>query len=93
MVNHETGFCLELDRYCKQLKLAFEFDGIQHHEYQNLFHKSEREFNRQSQRDEMKNRKCKRQGTTLTRIKYDVTDPTGYIRERIETGQEIHLSR
>ena len=30
----------ELDGYCKQLKLAFEYDGIQHHVYPNPFHKS-----------------------------------------------------
>ena len=38
LINHETGFCLELDGYCKQLKLAFEYDGIQHHVYPNPFH-------------------------------------------------------
>ena len=38
--NHETGFCLELHGYCKELKLAFEYDGIQHHVYPNPFHKS-----------------------------------------------------
>ena len=63
LMNYETGFCLEFDGYCKQLKLAFEYDGIQHHVYPNPFHKSKQEFNRQRQRgDEMKNRKCKRHG-------------------------------
>lgn len=67
MINHEAGFCLKLDGYCKEpgangllkeLKLAFEYvDGIQHYEYPNPFHKSEREFNRLRQKNEMKDRK------------------------------------
>ena len=32
-LNHETGFCLDLDEHCKELKIAFEYNGIQHHEY------------------------------------------------------------
>ena len=77
LINHKTGFFLELDGYCKQLKLVFEYDGIQHYVYPNPFHKSKEEFNRQRQRDEMKDRKCKRHGTTLIRIKYDVRDLKG----------------
>ena len=68
LLNNETGFCLEFDGYCKQLKLAFEYDGIQHHEYPNLFHRSKREFLQQRMRDEMKNFKCKFNEVTLIRI-------------------------
>ena len=89
LMNHETGFCLELDGYCKQLKLAFEYDGIQHHVYPNPFHKSKEEFNRQRKRDEMKDRKCKRHGTTLIRIKYDVRDLEGYIRKELRDRKFI----
>ena len=83
LMNHETGFCLELDRYCKELKLAFEYNGIQHHIYPNPFHKRKEEFNRQRKRDEMKDRKCKRHGTTLIRIKYDVRELEGYIKKEL----------
>ena len=83
LINHETGFCLELDGYCKQLKLAFEYDGIQHHVYPNPFHKCREEFNRRRKRDEMKHRKCKIHGTTLIRIKYDVRDLEGYIKKEL----------
>lgn len=37
LINHETGFFLQLDGYCEKLKFAFENDGIQHHEYPNPF--------------------------------------------------------
>ena len=89
LMNHETGFCLELYGYCKQLKLAFEYHGIQHHVYPNPFHKSKEEFNRQRKRDEMKDRKCKRHGTTLIRIKYDVRDLEGYIRKELRDRKFI----
>jgi len=49
----------------------------------NLFHKSEKEFNCQRKRDEMKDRKCKRHGTTPIRIRYDLRDLKGYIREEL----------
>jgi hypothetical protein len=82
LLNHERGFCLELDGYCKQLKLAFEYDGIQHHEYPNPFHRSEREFLQQRKRDEMKN-------VTLIRIRYDVVDLKGYIRKELRKRKFI----
>jgi len=83
LVNHETGYCLELEGYCKQLKLAFEYDGIQHYEYPNPFHRSEREFLQQRKRDQMENRKCKICGVTLIRIRYDERDLEGYIRKEL----------
>ena len=42
LMNHQTGFLIELDDFCDTLKLAFEFDGIQHHEYPNPFHQTYR---------------------------------------------------
>ena len=37
----------------------------------------------------MKDRKCKRHGTTLIRIKYDVRDLEGYIREEMRKRKFI----
>ena len=37
-MNHRTGFLFEWDGFCDTLKLAFEDDGIQHHEYPNPFY-------------------------------------------------------
>lgn len=50
LINNETGFCLELDGYSKKLKLPFEYDGIQHFEFLNPFHKRRYEFDRQRTR-------------------------------------------
>ena len=61
LLNYETGYCLELDGYCKKLKLAFEYDRIQHHKYPNPFHRDLSDFHRQKKdtRDKIKNRRCK----------------------------------
>ena len=71
-MNHRTGFLFEWDGFCDTLKLAFEYDGIQHHEYPNPFYQTYKEFEGQRRRDEMKNYKCEIYGVTLIRIKYDV---------------------
>ena len=34
----------EWDGFCDTLKLAFEYDGIQHHEYPNPFYQTYKEF-------------------------------------------------
>lgn len=98
LLNYETGFCLELNGYCKRLKSAFEYDRIQHHEYPNPFHQDKYEFYLQRKRDEMENRKTKIYGVTLIRIRYDVENVKGYIREEwreknfIWAGEKILLS-
>lgn len=84
LMNHQTGILLEFDGYCQRLKLAFEYDGIQHFEYPNIFHQTHRQFESQRRIDEMKNRKCKIYGVTLIRIKYNIENLEGYIKQRLK---------
>lgn len=62
---------LELDIYIPSLKLAFEYNGYQHYEYPNFWHKSKEEFDAQLKRDTEKKMRCDRLGITLIIIKYD----------------------
>lgn len=62
---------LELDIYIPELKLAFEYNGIQHYEFKEFFHKTEEEFEAQQYRDRCKKKICKLKGITLIRIRYD----------------------
>src|SRR5579884_2904756 len=39
-----TGYNLELDCYCEELKLAVEFQGKQHYEYVQFFHKNKENY-------------------------------------------------
>ena len=83
-MNYETGYRLELDRYCKKLKLAFEYDGIQHHKYPNPFHRDLSDFHRQKKRDKIKNRRCKSHKVILIRIKYNILDLEAFIRRKLK---------
>lgn len=78
-----TGKNLELDIYNEDLKLAIEYDGIQHYKYVPHFHKNgEVDFQKQLQRDKFKEEKCKEHGITLIRVPYLVKpdEIEGYIR-------------
>lgn len=66
--NPETGRNLELDGYCEELKLAFEYDGDLHSHFPNAFHRTKEEFDRQQKRDQLKNELCKVAGIRLVRI-------------------------
>ena len=78
-----TGKNLELDVYNEDLKLAIEYDGIQHYKYVPHFHKNgEEDFQKQLQRDKFKEEKCKENGIKLIRVPYLVKQDEieGYIR-------------
>lgn len=76
--NPVTGQNLELDGYCESLKLAFEYDGIQHSKYNKHFHRNSDEFIYQVTKDDYKTKKCKLEGIDLVRI------PHYIVRENLE---------
>ena len=81
-----TGKNLELDVYNDDLKLAVEYDGIQHYKYTPHFHRNgEIDFQKQLQRDKFKEQKCKENGITLIRVPYLVKQDEieGYIRVKV----------
>ena len=65
--NPETKMNLELDGYCEELKLAFEYDGEYHYiEYQHR----KGLLIKQQHRDAIKDTLCKNAGVELIRINY-----------------------
>ena len=40
-IKNKEGNKLELDFYCEELKLAFEYQGIQHEQYHQFFHRED----------------------------------------------------
>jgi len=73
--NPETNRNLELDMYCEELKVAFEYNGVQHYHFipGGFFHPNgEQDFLKQQKRDRFKARKCKEHGITLFTIPYTV---------------------
>lgn len=63
--NPKTGRNLELDMYNDVLKIAVEYNGIQHRTYAPYFHKCPADYIDQLQRDKLKHQKCKDVGVTL----------------------------
>jgi hypothetical protein len=69
----ETGKNLELDMYIPYAfssPLALEYNGYQHYEYPNVYHKTLDQFIKLQHNDVMKVEACKREGVVLIQIHY-----------------------
>lgn len=71
-LKRSNGFNMELDCYNADLKLALEYQGIQHYKYWPRFHRTMAEFDAQLQRDREKREICRRLGITLVEVPYTV---------------------
>lgn len=63
--NPKTGRNLELDMYNDRLKLALEYQGIQHRKHTPYFHKSYSDFLESVERDKYKHQRCRELGIDL----------------------------
>ncbi len=90
--NPETSRKLELDCYNESLKLAVEYNGIQHYMYPNFTGQSYEKFLAQLRRDTFKVEECDRRGVYLITVPYTVKigDIYSYIRDRMPSSLE-HL--
>jgi hypothetical protein len=72
--NPVTGgmYNLELDCYNEDLKLAVEYNGIQHYKYTPFFHKTQDSLLIQKYKDDMKKRICKENGIVLIEVPYTI---------------------
>lgn len=72
--NPVTGgnFNLELDCFNSELRLAVEYNGIQHYKYVPYFHRNKDHFMTQKYRDDMKRRICKENNINLIEVPYTV---------------------
>lgn len=68
----ETKRNLELDCYNDELKLAVEYNGIQHYKWPNFTNQSKEAFFEQSRRDKFKVDRCRELGIYLLIVPYSV---------------------
>lgn len=83
--NPKTKRNLELDCYNHDLAFAVEYNGRQHYEYPNGFHRDEKTFRKQIERDEFKRGRCDDNGIFLLSIPWTVSlcDIESYIRDSL----------
>jgi hypothetical protein len=67
-----SDFNLELDCYNARLKIACEYNGIQHYKFTPYFHKNKDAFQNQKYRDYMKRDLCMKNNITLIEVPYTV---------------------
>ena len=84
--NPVTGgdFNLELDCFDPELKIAVEYNGVQHYKYIPFFHKNKEDFLNQKYRDDMKRRMCIDNGILLIEVPYTIKIEN--IKEYIESS-------
>lgn len=86
----DTDANLELDCYNDELKLAVEYNGIQHYKYTPYFHKTKETFHNQKYRDYIKRQLCRENGICLIEVPYTVKNdeiPEFLRRELIKRGK------
>ena len=72
LTNPETGKPLELDCYNDELKIAVEYNGIQHYEWPNFTNQSQDEFIDQTRRDRLKLELCDQLGVYLITVPHTI---------------------
>lgn len=77
------GSPLQLDRYYPTLKLAFEFNGRQHYEFNRYMHKDMEAFEYLQTCDRKKKKDCAKNGVTLITIKYNKVITKEYLVTRL----------
>lgn len=79
---------LELDCFDKDLRIAVEYNGIQHYKFIPFFHKNKETFQNQKYRDYMKRQMCKDNGILLIEVPYwiKVKDIKDYIKTELLTS-------
>lgn len=74
LMNPLTKTPMELDCYNEKLQIAAEYQGYQHYEYPNIFHKTMHEFEKQLRRDQLKKEICAKANVMLICIPYNIQE-------------------
>lgn len=67
---NSRGKKMELDGYCEELKLAFEYQGVQHYSHNAFFHREGKDLEQRKLDDDLKARLCQEHGINLIVIPY-----------------------
>lgn len=85
------GKKMELDGYCEEWKIAFEYHGAQHYSHVGFFHRGNKSLEKRKGDDDLKERLCVEHGVHLIVIPYTV--PMDEVPEYVyRTAQERGLT-
>tara|TARA_B100001057_G_scaffold304393_1_gene304538 strand:- start:136 stop:1440 length:1305 start_codon:yes stop_codon:yes gene_type:complete len=86
-----SGNKIELDGYSKKLKLAYEYNGVQHYKFNNFFYNTKKDFLDRKRNDVIKVRRCREKGIKLIVIKYtqDLNQLPKFIKKNIFNIKEL----
>ena len=87
LINKE-GNLLELDMYNDELKLAIEYNGIQHYNFIEYFHKTKESFLKRKKDDEIKIELCKKNNVKLIVVPYYTKNIKNYL---IDALKELNI--
>lgn len=74
---------IEFDGYNDELKLAFEYQGYQHYQFPNRWHKTKIDFQKLRSKDLFKQQYCLTNNIKLVIIPYWIKDLESYIKEKL----------
>ena len=63
---------MEIDGFNDELKLGFEYQGVQHYKHTPYFHKDIQDFNKQVYRDNLKQEILEKNGIQVIYVPYSV---------------------
>lgn len=83
---NSRGNKMELDGYAEGLRLAFEYQGIQH--YQQSYHQTAEDFAWQQQKDAEKRALCAGHGVHLIEVPWSTSGVVAFIHDAVRSYQE-----
>ena len=88
----DRGGRLELDGYCEELGIAFEYQGEQHYHRKSYFHRGKRgSFENQVARDALKLARCREVGVELLIVPYFKTDTEAHLRTLLAFPEKMGI--
>ena len=74
----EKGYPMHLDGYCKELGIAFEYQGRQHYEFIKFIHKTPEKFMERERLDALTREQCAQNGVVLIEIGFEMREGNLY---------------
>ncbi|MBW2995407.1 zinc-ribbon domain-containing protein [Candidatus Woesearchaeota archaeon] len=93
-LKNAQGNQMELDGYCKKLKLAFEYHGVQHFKTVKKWHKK-KSLNQQRKDDELKRKLCGQRGIALIEVPHTIhyENMAEYILQKCKSYPHINVPK